>query len=66
MRKIRYAGRFKRDYKREKSGRHGITLDAAIMDVVNLLVVDTPLPRRNCDHPLSGDCGRSQRLPYQA
>jgi mRNA interferase YafQ len=25
------------------------------MDVVNLLVVDTPLPRRNFDHPLSAD-----------
>jgi mRNA interferase YafQ len=55
MRKIRYVGRFKRDYKREKSGRHGKTLDVALMDVVNLLVADTPLPRRNFDHPLSGD-----------
>ncbi|MDA8428782.1 MAG: type II toxin-antitoxin system YafQ family toxin [Geobacteraceae bacterium] len=55
MRKIRYVGRFKRDYKREKSGRHGKTLDVALMDVVTLLVADTPLPRRNFDHPLSGD-----------
>lgn len=55
MREINYTGRFKRDYKREKSGRHGKTLDVALMDVVNLLAADVPLPRRNFDHPLSGD-----------
>ena len=55
MRKIRYVGRFKRDYKREKSGRHGKTLDAALMDVVRLLAADEILPRRNFDHPLSGE-----------
>ena len=55
MREIRYVGRFKRDYKREKSGRHGKTLDAALMEVVRLLVTDEILPRRNIDHPLSGD-----------
>jgi mRNA interferase YafQ len=25
------------------------------MDVVNMLADDTPLPRRNFDHPLSGE-----------
>ena len=56
MRKIRYVGRFKLlDYKREKSGRHGKTLDAALMDVVRLLAADEPLPRRNFDHSLFGD-----------
>jgi mRNA interferase YafQ len=55
MRKIRYAGRFKRDYKREKSGRHGKTLDAVLMDVVHLLAADEALYRRNFDHPLSGE-----------
>ena len=55
MREIRFTGRFKRDYKREKSGRHGKILDAALMDVVNLLAADEPLPHRNFDHPLSGD-----------
>lgn len=29
MREIRYTSRFKRDYQREKSGRHGKTLDDA-------------------------------------
>jgi mRNA interferase YafQ len=55
MREISYTRRFKRDYKREKSGPHGKTLDAALMTVVNLLAADKPLPRRNFDHPLAGD-----------
>jgi len=55
MREIRFVGHFKRDYKREKLGQHGKTLDAVLMDVVRLLVADEILPRRNLDHPLSGD-----------
>jgi mRNA interferase YafQ len=55
MREIKYTTRFQRDYKREKSGRHGKKLDALLMEVVNLLAADTPLPRRNFDHPLSGE-----------
>jgi mRNA interferase YafQ len=55
MREVRYTARFKRDYRREKSGRHGKRLDARLMEVVNLLAADTPLPRRNVDHPLSGE-----------
>ena len=54
MRTIKYTGRFKRDYKREKSGQHGKTLDAALMAVVDLLAADATLPHRNFDHPLSG------------
>jgi len=30
-------------------------LDALLMEVVSLLAADTPLPRRNFDHPLSGE-----------
>ncbi len=55
MREIKYTARFKRDYRREKSGRHGNKLDALLMEVVNLLADDTPLPRRNFDHRLSGE-----------
>jgi mRNA interferase YafQ len=55
MREIRYTARFKRDYKREKSGRHSKIVDAALMNVVNLLAADMPLPRINVDHPLSGE-----------
>ncbi|MBX9841387.1 MAG: type II toxin-antitoxin system YafQ family toxin [Xanthobacteraceae bacterium] len=55
MRTISYTNRFKRDYKREKAGRHGQMLDADLMQVVNMLAADTLLPRRNFDHPLSGE-----------
>ena len=55
MRVIRYTSRFKRDYKREKSGRHGKAIDAALMEVVNLLAADKPLSHRNVDHALSGE-----------
>jgi mRNA interferase YafQ len=54
MREIKYTTRFKRDYKREKSGRHSSKLDTLLMDTVNLLATDTALPRKNFDHPLSG------------
>jgi mRNA interferase YafQ len=55
MRTIRYAGRFKRDYKREKGGRHRGTLDAELSEIVRLLAADIPLARRHFDHPLSGE-----------
>ncbi len=55
MRAIRRTNRFKRDYKREKSGRHGKTLDAVLREVLELLVADKSLPYSNFDHPLTGD-----------
>lgn len=55
MRTVKYSNRFKRDYRREKSGRLGRKLDSLLMEVVDLLAVDKPLPRRNFDHPLTGD-----------
>jgi mRNA interferase YafQ len=55
MREVKYTSRFKRDYRREQSGRHGKKLDAMLMKAVNLLAVDMPLPRRYFDHPLSGE-----------
>jgi mRNA interferase YafQ len=55
MREVRLTNRFKRDYKREKSGRQAKTLDAALMAAVNLLAADLSLPHRNFDHPLSGE-----------
>jgi mRNA interferase YafQ len=55
MREIRFTSRFKRDYKREESGRHGKALDVILMEVVNLLAADVSLPHRNFDHPLSGE-----------
>lgn len=55
MREIRYTSRFKHDYKREKSGRHRKQLDALLMEMVNLLAADEPLPQRNFDHALVGE-----------
>ena len=55
MRAIRYTRRFKRDYRREQSGQHGKMLDAALLAIVKLLAADSPLPRHNFDHPLSGE-----------
>ena len=55
MLEIKYTSRFKRDYKREKSGQLGRKLDVLLMEIVNLLANDTHLPHRNFDHPLSGE-----------
>ena len=55
MRTIKYTSRFKRDYRREQSGIHAKSLDGDLLAVVKLLMADKPLPRRNFDHPLSGD-----------
>ncbi|MFZ2445635.1 MAG: type II toxin-antitoxin system YafQ family toxin [Syntrophobacteraceae bacterium] len=55
MRTISRTTRFKRDYNREKSGRRGKTLDAALRKVLELLIVDKPPPHHNFDHPLSGN-----------
>ena len=52
MREISYTTRFQRDYKREKSGRHGKNLDAEFMEMVTWLAADAPLPRRHFDHAL--------------
>ena len=45
MRAVRYTKRFKRDYRREKSGRHGKKLDSLLMEIVDMLAADKPLPR---------------------
>jgi mRNA-degrading endonuclease YafQ of YafQ-DinJ toxin-antitoxin module len=49
MRIVKYTTRFKRDYRREKSGQHGEKLDNLLMEVVDMLAADTPLLRRNFD-----------------
>jgi mRNA interferase YafQ len=55
MRTVRYTSRFRRDYRREKSGRHGRRLDAELLETVTMLVKDEQLPRRYFDHPLGGE-----------
>ncbi|MDE9537014.1 type II toxin-antitoxin system YafQ family toxin [Xenorhabdus bovienii] len=55
MRTTDYTSQFKRDYKREKKGRHRETLDDALMTVTELLASDSLLEPKYCDHALSGD-----------
>lgn len=55
MREIRYTSRFKRDYRREKSGVLGKKLDKLLLDAANLLADDKPLPQRYFDHELAGE-----------
>ena len=54
MRTIRRTGAFKRDYKREKKGRHRKTLDDDLLAAVRRLAADKPLPQRYRDHRLAG------------
>ena len=55
MRRIRPTRAFKRDYKREKVGRHRKRLDSDLSEVLAKLRVDAPLPERFHDHRLIGD-----------
>lgn len=55
MREIERTSRFKRDYKRERKGRHATTLEESLLAVLRLLVNDMPLAERYRDHPLSGE-----------
>jgi mRNA interferase YafQ len=57
MRTIERTNAFKRDFKREKTGRHKRDLDELIYTTVLLLAEDKPLPDRNRDHALGGDWG---------
>jgi mRNA interferase YafQ len=50
MRDVKYTSRFKRDYRREQSGRRGTKLDALLMEAVNLLAADHPLSGEWNDH----------------
>jgi mRNA interferase YafQ len=54
-RTIKRTGRFKKDYRREKSGVFGKKLDLLLRGVVTLLQIDEPLPERLNDHPLYGE-----------
>jgi mRNA interferase YafQ len=55
MRKIERTGQFKRDYKRELKGRHRATIETTLMDVLQGLINNQPLPEKHRDHALSGD-----------
>jgi mRNA interferase YafQ len=55
MRTIERTTAFKRDYKREKKGRHGHKLDGWLSAVVTTLANDTALPEAYVDHALAGE-----------
>ena len=55
MRTIRRTAQFKRDYKREKRGRHSAALDDDLFTIVQLLVADVKLPELMHDHSLTGN-----------
>jgi mRNA interferase YafQ len=55
MRTPDYTGQFKRDYKREKKGRHRATLDAELGEVLSALLEDKSLEPRHRDHALTGE-----------
>ncbi len=55
MRTIRRTHRFKRDFKRERKGRHGAALEGALREVVGMLIADVSLPARHRDHALGGE-----------
>jgi len=55
MRRIERTSAFRRDFKREKRGRHRSELETVLTFAVSLLVDDKPVPERNRDHALSGN-----------
>ncbi|KMJ43697.1 addiction module antitoxin [Xenorhabdus khoisanae] len=55
MRTTDYTSQFRRDYKREKKGRHREILDDALTTVIELLSSDSLLEPKYCDHALSGE-----------
>lgn len=55
MRTIERTGAFKKDYKRVKATPKHRNIDDKLEVVLLHLATDNPLPKKNCDHPLSGE-----------
>ena len=55
MRTVKYTSRFKRITEKKKPDATPRCWISLLMEVVNLLASDQPLPRRNFDHSLTGD-----------
>ena len=55
MRTIERTSAFKRDYKREKKGQYQKTVEQELITVLELLVKDEELPKKYCDHALTGN-----------
>jgi mRNA interferase YafQ len=59
MRAVKRTSAFKRDYKREKKGKHCNTLDDALRETLVYLLRDQALPLKYYDHVMRGiwhDC----------
>lgn len=54
MRRIERTTALRRDFKRERAGKHGKRLTTLLTHVVMSLANDEPLPPASRDHPLSG------------
>jgi mRNA interferase YafQ len=57
MRTIKGTSQYKKDYKRERSGKLGKKLKGLLREPLELLSDDVLLPRRYEDHPMSGKWG---------
>ncbi|HEY5329400.1 MAG TPA: type II toxin-antitoxin system YafQ family toxin [Acidobacteriaceae bacterium] len=55
MRTIRFTARFKKDFGRVQKGLSPDVLQVQVQSVVDMLLVDTPLPAKNGDHALRGE-----------
>jgi len=55
MRTIERTGAFKKDYKRVKATPKHRNIDDKLEVVLLHLATDNPLPKKNGDHPLSGE-----------
>ena len=59
VRTVKRTAQFRHDFKRVKRGVHGVHLDATLLEALELLAADMPLPSRYLDHPMKGqysDC----------
>ena len=54
-RDVAFTGQFKKDFKREKRGRHRTTVAAEVLAVIEKLADDIPLPEHMVDHALTGN-----------
>lgn len=54
-RDVAFTSQFKKDFKREKRGRHRATVAADVQAAIEDLADDISLPERMVDHALSGD-----------
>lgn len=52
---IKFSNRFKKDYKREKSGKYSKNIDSILKDTIDIMESGNPFPQRYFDHSLYGN-----------